>query len=47
MGVLKENEAGRIEETCLKEVEEALKFAEESPYPGPEEVLEDIYVRYP
>jgi len=43
MGVLTENEAKRIEEEVLAEIEEAVKFALESPYPKPEEALEDVY----
>lgn len=47
MGVLKEHEANKIEEACLKEVEEALSFAEGCPHPKPEELFEDVYVSYP
>ncbi len=43
MGVLTENEAKGIEEEVLAEIEEAVKFALESPYPKPEEALEDVY----
>lgn len=43
MGVLTENEAEKIEKEVLAEVEEAVKFALESPYPEPEEALEDVY----
>jgi len=47
MGVLTEKEAKELERTCLKDVEEAIKFAQESPWPKPEEALEDVYVSYP
>ncbi len=32
-----------IEKEVVDEVEETVKFAEESPYPNPEETLEDVY----
>ena len=44
MGVLNEAEAQRIEKEVLAEIEEAVKFALESPYPEPEEALKDVYV---
>lgn len=43
MGVLTEAQAREINERILAEVEEAVRFAEESPWPAPEEVLEDVY----
>ncbi|KUK14416.1 MAG: acetoin:2,6-dichlorophenolindophenol oxidoreductase subunit alpha [bacterium] len=43
MGVLDEAKIREIEEMIAKEVEEAVRFAEESPYPEPEEALEDVY----
>jgi len=36
-------EIEKIEKDALTEVEEAVKFAMESPYPAPEEALEDVY----
>jgi pyruvate dehydrogenase E1 component alpha subunit len=41
--VLSQAEADEIEQAVIAEVEEAVKFALESPYPTPEEALEDIY----
>jgi pyruvate dehydrogenase E1 component alpha subunit len=43
MGVLTEAQAREINARILAEVEEAVRFAEESPWPAPEEVLEDVY----
>jgi pyruvate dehydrogenase E1 component alpha subunit len=36
-------EIKKIEENVAAEIEEAVKFAVESPYPAPEEALEDVY----
>jgi len=36
-------EVQKIEENVAAEIEEAVKFAVESPYPSPEEALEDVY----
>ncbi|MCW4055361.1 MAG: thiamine pyrophosphate-dependent dehydrogenase E1 component subunit alpha, partial [Candidatus Bathyarchaeota archaeon] len=44
-GFLTEKEALRIEEEVAKAVEDAVKFAVESPYPEPEEALEDVYAQ--
>jgi len=41
--VLSQAEADEIEQAVIAEVEEAVKFALESPYPAPEEALEDVY----
>jgi pyruvate dehydrogenase E1 component alpha subunit len=41
--ILTEAEIQRIEKEVLDEIEEAVKFATESPYPAPEEALENIY----
>jgi len=43
MGVLTEKEAGEIDRGVLEEMDKAAKFAEESPFPDPEEALEDVY----
>ncbi|MGC9346103.1 MAG: pyruvate dehydrogenase (acetyl-transferring) E1 component subunit alpha [Candidatus Bathyarchaeales archaeon] len=40
---LVEAEIQRIEKEVSAEIEEAVKFAMESPYPAPEEALEDVY----
>ncbi|MEI6157408.1 MAG: pyruvate dehydrogenase complex E1 component subunit beta [Atribacterota bacterium] len=39
-----ESEMGKIDGEVEKEVEEAVKFAEESPYPPLEEITKDVYV---
>jgi len=39
-----EEEIKRIEEQVDAEIKEAVKFAEESPWPKPEEALEDVFV---
>jgi pyruvate dehydrogenase E1 component alpha subunit len=44
-GFLTEKEAIQIEEEVAKAVEDAVKFAVESPYPAPEEALEDVYAQ--
>ena len=42
-GVLTEKEAGEINQGMLEEMDEAVKFAKESPFPAPEETLEGVY----
>jgi len=41
--VLSNDEIEKIETAAMAEVEKAVKFAIESPYPAPEEALEDVY----
>jgi TPP-dependent pyruvate/acetoin dehydrogenase alpha subunit len=43
MGVVTEKEADKIDQEVADEINEAVKFAEESPFPAPEEALEDVY----
>ena len=43
MGVLTEKEANEIDQAMLKELDDAVKFTQESPFPAPEETLEDVY----
>lgn len=43
-GVLTEKEAEEIEQKCIKEIEEAVEFAKKSPYPLPDEALENVFV---
>jgi len=43
MGTLTEQEADKIHQAIEEEIEKAVKFAEESPFPDPEETLEDVY----
>lgn len=51
LNVIKENkwltdkELDEISEWVKKEVEESVKFAEESPYPDPKELYEDVYMQ--
>ena len=44
MGVLTEEENEKLRRNAVTAVEEAVKFAMESPFPEPEEALEDVYV---
>jgi pyruvate dehydrogenase E1 component alpha subunit len=43
MGILTEKDASKIGQEIDKEIDEAVKFAEDSPLPEPEEALEDVY----
>ena len=43
MGALTKEEATEIDERLKAELEEAVTFAKESPWPEPEEALEDVY----
>ena len=43
MGVLTEEAASKIDREINEEIDSAVKFAEESPLPAPEEALEDVY----
>jgi pyruvate dehydrogenase E1 component alpha subunit len=43
MRILTEKEAGEIDQEMVEEMDKAVKFAEESPFPDPEETLEDVY----
>jgi TPP-dependent pyruvate/acetoin dehydrogenase alpha subunit len=43
MGVLTDKEADKIHQEVETEIGEAVKFAAESPFPAPEETLEDVY----
>jgi len=43
MGVLSKEGAGKIDQEINEEIEQAVKFAQESPLPAPEETLEDVY----
>lgn len=43
MGTLTEKQAGEIEREMQQEIDNAVKFAEQSPFPEPEETLEDVY----
>ncbi len=41
-----EAELGEIDARIQQQVEDAVKFAEDSPYPAPEDCLTDVYVAY-
>jgi len=43
MGVLTKEKIEQIEKDIEAKLEEAIKFAEESPFPAPEELTEDVY----
>jgi len=43
-GGLTEREAEKMEQEVKKQIEDAVKFADESPYPDPEEALRDVFV---
>jgi TPP-dependent pyruvate/acetoin dehydrogenase alpha subunit len=42
-GVMTEAEADKIHKEAVEEINQAVKFAEESPWPEPEEIYTDIY----
>jgi len=44
MGVVTAQEADKVEQEIKDEVEKAVSFAEESPFPAPQEALDDVYV---
>ena len=43
--ILNEEKSSRIEEEVKEEVDRAVQFAEESPFPQPEEIFEDVYAQ--
>lgn len=46
-GLLSEDELAEIDAKVTRAIDEAVRYAEESPYPLPEECLTDVYVSYP
>ncbi len=46
-GVMTQQELDEIDRVATGRVEEASRFAVESPYPDPSEILSDVYVKYP
>jgi 2-oxoisovalerate dehydrogenase E1 component len=44
MAVLTEQQADKIHQEMDREIDDAVRFAEESPLPAPEEALEDVFV---
>lgn len=45
-GLVSEDELAEIDARAVQAVEDAVRFAEESPHPTPEECLTDVYVSY-
>jgi TPP-dependent pyruvate/acetoin dehydrogenase alpha subunit len=43
MGIFTQADADAIRQGMRDELDQAVKFAAESPYPAPEEALEDVY----
>jgi len=46
-GLLSEEDLDRIDAWAEKSIDDAIEFAEEAPYPDPEDCLTDVYVSYP
>jgi len=46
-GLLTENELAAVDTWAKESLDQAVKFAEESPYPTPEQLYTDVYVSYP
>ena len=46
-GEITSEELDQIDRECEELMEEAIKFADESPLPEPPEVYQDVYVNYP
>lgn len=42
-GVLSENDLADINTSIIEKIEQAVKYAEESPFPDPEDALQDVY----
>ena len=45
--LLSEKEMAEVDAKAAATVEEALKFAQESPWPDTKDLLTDVYVNYP
>jgi len=43
MGILTEEKIQQVDDAIAKMVEKAIQFAEESPFPAPEEITDDVY----
>ncbi len=46
-GMMTQQELDEVDRVATGQVEEASRFAIESPYPDPSEILSDVYVNYP
>ena len=42
-GIMTEEDTVKIDQEISEEIEEAVRFARESPFPDPDEVFEDVY----
>ena len=47
MGEITSEELDQIDQEVAELIEEAVKFADESPLPDPIEIYDDVYVSYP
>ena len=45
-GFATESDLRAVDEECLKAVSDAIAFADDSPFPDPEELMTDVYVSY-
>jgi pyruvate dehydrogenase E1 component alpha subunit len=45
--LVSESELSKIDDRAKEAIEEAVRFAEESSLPAPEDCLADVYVSYP
>ena len=43
-GIVEDGEAEQLDEAAIKRVDEAVAFADESPFPPPESLYDDVYV---
>jgi pyruvate dehydrogenase E1 component alpha subunit len=46
-GVAGEDDLQALDEKAVEAVAAAMKFAEESPFPSPDEIYDDVYISYP
>ena len=45
-GIAGESELAAIEAECMRAIQAAVRFAADSPFPEPEELMTDVYVKY-
>jgi pyruvate dehydrogenase E1 component alpha subunit len=43
-GIMKPDDAARVREAVVLEVNEAVEWAEQSPYPDPDDALKGVYL---
>jgi len=46
-GIMTQEDLDAIDKNAISQVEDASKFATDSPYPDPSEILSDVYIKYP